>query len=104
MKLLPNFNTGEKDAFEGYLSFQVKLCNGKPKIRIRLTRKGICDMSKTISLDQLPPQVESLLRVAWEVHESIVLEHEGEPVAVVLPIEEYIRLHPDINKLGSKAR
>jgi len=30
-------------------------------------------MSKTISLDQLPRQVESLLRIAWEEHDSIFL-------------------------------
>ena len=31
-------------------------------------------MSKTISLDQLPSHVESLLRVALEGNDSIVLE------------------------------
>ncbi len=27
-------------------------------------------MSKTISLDQLPRQIENLLRTSWEEHES----------------------------------
>ncbi len=55
-------------------------------------------MSKTISLDQLPPQVESLLRVAWEEDDSVVLERFGEPVAAVVPIEDYLRLHPKTKK------
>ncbi len=55
-------------------------------------------MSKTISLEQLPRQVESLLREAWEGHDSVVLESDGEPVAVVVLIEDYLRLHPESNK------
>lgn len=60
-------------------------------------------MSKTISLDQLPRQVESLLQVAWEGHESIILERKGKPVAVVLPMEEYLRLHPETKKAEVKS-
>lgn len=59
-------------------------------------------MSKTISLDQLPRQVESLLQVAWEGHESIILERKGKPVAAVLPMEEYFRLHPEAKKTEVK--
>ena len=59
-------------------------------------------MSKTISLDQLPSHVESLLRVAWEGHDSIVLERQGEPVAAVVPLEEYLRLHPETKKTEVK--
>ena len=42
-------------------------------------------MNKTISLEQLPPQIENLLRTNWEGHESLVLEHNGKPVAVGCP-------------------
>ena len=59
-------------------------------------------MSKKISLDQLPSHVESLLRVAWEGHDSIVLERQGEPVAAVVPMEEYLRLHPETKKTEVK--
>lgn len=51
-------------------------------------------MNKTISLDQLPPQVENLLRTIWEGNESLVLEQDGKPVAAVVPMAEYRRWHP----------
>jgi len=49
-------------------------------------------MGKTIPVDQLPRAVERLLRAAWEEQESVVLERDGEPVAAVVPMEEYRRL------------
>ena len=52
-------------------------------------------MGKTISLDQLPRQIENLLRASWEGHESLVLEHNGKPVAAIVPMDEYRRWHPD---------
>lgn len=52
-------------------------------------------MSKTISLDNLPRQIENLLRATWEAHESLVLEHNGKPVAAIVPMDEYRKLHPD---------
>ena len=52
-------------------------------------------MSKTISLDQLPRQIENLLRASWEGHESLVLEHNGKPVAAIVPMDEYRKWHPD---------
>ena len=52
-------------------------------------------MNKTISLDQLPPQIESLLRASGEGHGSLVLEHNGEPVAAIVPMEEYRKWYPD---------
>ncbi len=52
-------------------------------------------MNKTISLDNLPRQVENLLRATWEAHESLVLEHNGKPVAAIVPMDEYRKLHPD---------
>lgn len=52
-------------------------------------------MNKTISLDDLPRQVENLLRATWEAHESLVLEHNGKPVAAIVPMDEYRKLHPD---------
>ena len=52
-------------------------------------------MNKTISLDQLPPQIENLLRASWEGHESLVLEHNEKPVAAVVPMDEYREWHPD---------
>lgn len=52
-------------------------------------------MNKTISLDQLPPQIENLLRASWEGHESLVLEHNGKPVAAIVPMDEYRKWHPD---------
>ena len=48
-------------------------------------------MRKTISLDQLPRQIENLLRASWEEHESLVLEHNGKPVAAIVPMDEYRR-------------
>ena len=54
-------------------------------------------MNKTISLDDLPRQVENLLRATWEAHESLVLEHNGQPVAAIVPMDEYRKLHPDEN-------
>ena len=55
-------------------------------------------MSKTISLNQLPRQVESLLLEACEGRDNVVLERDGELVAAVVPIEEYLRLHPETKK------
>ena len=52
-------------------------------------------MNKTISLDDLPRQVENLLRATWEAHESLLLEHNGKPVAAIVPMDEYRKLHPD---------
>ena len=52
-------------------------------------------MNKTISLDQLPPQIENLLRASWEGHESLVLEHNGKPVAAIVPMDEYRKWHSD---------
>ena len=55
-------------------------------------------MNKTISLDDLPRQVENLLRATWEAHESLVLEHNGKPVAAIVPMDEYRKLHPDADE------
>ena len=55
-------------------------------------------MNKTISLDDLPRQVENLLRATWEAHESFVLEHNGKPVAAIVPMDEYRKLHPDADE------
>ena len=52
-------------------------------------------MGKTISLDQLPRQIENLLRASWEEHESLVLERNGKPVAAIVPMDEYRKWHPD---------
>ena len=52
-------------------------------------------MNKTISLDDLPRQVENLLRATWEGRESLVLEQDGKPVAAIVPMDEYRKLHPD---------
>ena len=38
---------------------------------------GVIIMNKTISLDDLPRQVENLLRATWEAHESLVLSKTG---------------------------
>jgi prevent-host-death family protein len=51
-------------------------------------------MGKTIPVDQLPREAERLLCAAWEEHESVVLERNGEPVAAVVPMDEYRRLRP----------
>ena len=51
-------------------------------------------MNETVSLDQLPPQVANLLRAVWEENGSLVLEQDGKPVAVVVPMDEYRKLHP----------
>ena len=58
-------------------------------------RKGDESMNKTISLDQLPPQIENLLRASWEGHESLVLEHDGKPIAAIVPMDEYRKWHPE---------
>ena len=47
------------------------------------------------SKDQLPLQGESLVQVAWEGHERIVLERRGNHVTAVVSMEEYIQLHPE---------
>ncbi len=52
-------------------------------------------MNKTISLDDLPRQVEDLLRTTWEGNESLVLEQNGKPVAAIVPMDEYRKWHPD---------
>ena len=52
-------------------------------------------MNRKISLDDLPRQVENLLRATWEGHESLVLEQNGEPVAAIVPMDEYRKWHPD---------
>ena len=55
-------------------------------------------MNKTISLDDLPRQVENLLRATWEEHEKLVLEQNGKPVAAIIPMDEYRKLHPDADE------
>ena len=57
-------------------------------------------MRKTISLDQLPRQIENLLRASWEGHESLVLEDDGKPVAAIVPMDEYRKWHSDIDENG----
>ena len=52
-------------------------------------------MNKTISLEQLPRQIEDLLRVSSEGQESLVLEHNGKPIAAIVPMDEYRKWHPD---------
>ena len=52
-------------------------------------------MHKTISLDQLPRQIENLLRTSWEGHKSFVLEHNGKPVAAIVPMDEYRKWYSD---------
>jgi antitoxin (DNA-binding transcriptional repressor) of toxin-antitoxin stability system len=52
-------------------------------------------MSKTIPVEQLPHEAKRLLSAAWEDHESVMLERNGEPVAAVVPMEEYRRWHPE---------
>jgi hypothetical protein len=61
-------------------------------------------MSKTIPIDQLPREAERLLSAAWEQHESVVLERNGEPVAAVVPMVEYRRWHPEPAKAKSDSR
>lgn len=51
-------------------------------------------MNKTVSVDQLPPQIENLLRMIGEGNESLVLEQDGKPVAAVVPMDEYRKWHP----------
>ena len=55
-------------------------------------------MSKTISLDQLPRQIENLLRASWEGHESLVLEDNGKPVAAIIPMDEYRKWYSDTDE------
>ena len=55
-------------------------------------------MRKTISLDQFPSQIENLLRTSWEAHESLVLEHNGEPVAAIVPMDEYRKWYSDTDE------
>ncbi len=50
-------------------------------------------MSKTIPIEKLPRQAEQLLRAVWEGHETVLLEHNGEPVAAVVPMDDYRRLY-----------
>jgi antitoxin (DNA-binding transcriptional repressor) of toxin-antitoxin stability system len=61
-------------------------------------------MSKTIPVDQLPREAERLLSAAWEEHESVVLERDGEPVAAVVPMEEYRRWHPEAKRVEGSRR
>ena len=61
-------------------------------------------MNETVSLDQLPPQVESLLRAVWEGNESLVLEQDGKPVAVVVPMDEYRKWHTAEGENPSRLR
>ena len=58
-------------------------------------------MSQAIAIDELPRKAERLLRVAWEMQESIVLERHGEPLAAVVPMEEYRRWHTGGKKVGN---
>ena len=51
-------------------------------------------MNKTISLNQFPSQVENLLREISQGNESLVLEDDGKPVGAVVPMDEYLKLHP----------
>lgn len=55
-------------------------------------------MRKTISLDQLPPQIENLLRATWEGHESLVLEYNGKPIAAIVPMDEYCKWYSDTDE------
>lgn len=55
-------------------------------------------MPKTISLDQLPPQIENLLRATWEGHESLVLEDNGQPIAAIVPMDEYRKWYSDTDE------
>lgn len=55
-------------------------------------------MNKTISVDDLPRQVENLLRTVSEGHESLVLEQNGKPVAVIVSMDAYRKLHPDADE------
>jgi hypothetical protein len=57
-------------------------------------------MSRTISLDQLPHDVEILLREAGAGRTSIVFEHHGKPVAAVVTMAEYVQLHPEARSSG----
>jgi prevent-host-death family protein len=52
-------------------------------------------MNQTISLNELPRKAEKLLRIAWERRESVVLEKNGEPIAAVIPMDEYRRLQSE---------
>src|SRR5262245_46817438 len=61
-------------------------------------------MSKSIPVDQLPREAERLLSAAWEAHESVVLERDGEALAAVVPMEEYRRWHPEIDEAPGKMR
>ena len=61
-------------------------------------------MSQTIPIDQLPRQAERRLRAVWEEHETVLLEHNGEPVAAVVPMEDYQRLHPETAKADGRKR
>lgn len=51
-------------------------------------------MNKSISLNQFPSQVENLLREISQGNESLVLEDDGKPVGAVVPMDEYLKLHP----------
>ena len=55
-------------------------------------------MNKTLSLNQLPSQVESLLREISQENESLVIEDNGKPVGAVVPMDEYLKLHPHEDK------
>ncbi len=55
-------------------------------------------MNKTISLNQFPSQVENLLREISQGNESLVLEDDGKPVGAVVPMDEYLKLHPHENE------
>ena len=61
-------------------------------------------MSQIISLDQLPRQAECLLRAVWEERETVLLEHNGEPVAAVVPMDDYQRLYLDTEKAKRRRR
>ncbi|MBI3921574.1 MAG: hypothetical protein HY318_09175 [Armatimonadetes bacterium] len=55
-------------------------------------------MSKTIAVEQLPRKVERLLQEAWEGEDRVLLERNGEPVAAVVPMEDYWRLYPKADR------
>lgn len=51
-------------------------------------------MNKTISLNELPNQVESLIREISQGSEGIVFEDDGKAVGAVVSMDEYLKLHP----------
>ena len=59
------------------------------------TSKEDGPMRKTISLNRLPHQIKNLLQATLKGDESLILEHNGKPVAAIVPMDEYCKWHPD---------